>query len=439
MPEAATTSPPTATPPPPFIPDAEPGLACVGSFGLGVSCLNESGTWQSYTKENSPLGSNLVQAMAACPDHRIVIVHSSGLSVFDGQDWREYNEGWGNASPNDVTCDSNGHFWVAHFGGVSHFDGNTWTTYGSEEFAANGKPDALVDTITAAPDGTIWVSSSNSIGHFIDGQWEVFEMGRGFDDKYFFDAVTVDNQGRPWASHGGGIFTYDGNTWTEYENRDLFVSNTIAVDSNGEVWVGTFSQGIRIFDSQGGWRSLEMNTSDLSSNHVPVMKIDAQGRMWIATEWGLNVVDGSDWQTYHMHNAGLVDNYIRTIAVAGAGPELPLPAEKEPGALTGQLTRHDGTPLANAAIEVCVTRINEGISDSTPCAGQPYFRQTTTDAAGNFAVDDLPTGYYRLAANDPQLGWIIVGEYTSTLENDRVLVEPGQKIDLLQVVIAPDE
>jgi sugar lactone lactonase YvrE len=414
-------------------------MACFGSFGQGVTCLDELGQWQTYTKENSPLGSNLVQAMAACPDHRVAIVHSFGVSVFDGKDWREYAEGWGNASPNDITCDSNGHFWVAHFGGVSHFDGKAWTTYGSKEFAANSEPDALVDTIAAAPDGTIWVSSSNSIGHFTDEQWEVYEIGHGFDDQYFFDAVTVDNQGWPWASHGGGIFTYDGNTWTEYENRDLFVSNSIAVDSNGEVWVGTFSQGIRIFDGQGGWRSLDMSTGDLSSNHVPVMDVDAQGRMWIATEWGLNVIDGSDWQIYYMHNADLVDNYIRTIAVAGAGPELPQPVEKEPGTLTGQLTLRDGTPIADAAVEVCVTRINESFSGSTPCADQSYFRQTTTDAAGNFTVDNLPPGYYRLAANDSQIGWIIVEKYTSSLEDDRVLVEPGQETDLLQVIVSTDE
>jgi len=107
--------------------------------------------------------------------------------------------------------------------------------------------------------------------------------------------------------------------------------------------------------------------------------------------------------------------------------------------LTGRLVTRGGNPIANAAVEMCVTRISESFSGTTPCADQPYIRQTTTDAEGSFAIADVPVGHYRLVVNDPQTGWIILDENTSGLEDDRVLVGAGQETDLLQVVVAPDE
>jgi hypothetical protein len=120
------------------------------------------------------------------------------------------------------------------------------------------------------------------------------------------------------------------------------------------------------------------------------------------------------------------------------GPDLPEPVEKEPGALAARLVTRNGDPLANAAVEVCVSYISSNFN-STPCADQPFVLQTTTDAGGNFTLADVPTGYYRLVVNDPQTGWIILNEGSSNLEDEQVLVAPGQQTDLLQVVVSPDE
>jgi serine/threonine protein kinase len=441
VPEAATTSPSTATPTPlPVLLDAEAGLACIGTFGLGISCLNEGDIWRTYTEENSPLGSNLVYALAACPDGRIAVAHAFGISMFDGQNWTEYESAPGATSPSALACDAYGGLWMTHYSAASYFDGTNWTTHTSDKFAANADPKALVDSIAISSSGDVWLSTSNSIARFDGREWEVFQAGDGFDDRYFFDEVVIDSWDRPWALHGGGVFAYNGEQWTEHKNRDLTVSKSIAVDSNDEVWVGTYSKGIRIFNGQGGWRTLDPQNSDLTSNRVELITADRGGRMWLATDWGLNIVDGENWQAYHMHNADLVANNIRAIAVAGLGPTLPELIEKNPGTLTGRMVTREGEPVVNAAVEMCVTHINiDRFSGASPCAEHPYMLQTTTDADGSFVVTNVPGGYYQLVVNDPQAGWVILDEKTSSLEDERVLLEPGQETNLLQVIVTPGE
>jgi hypothetical protein len=366
----------------------------------------------------------------------MVKAHSFGLSAFDGQGWTEYAEGWG-ASPNNAACDANGGIWVTHFAGASYFDGTSWTIHGSEKFAAGADPDALVDNLTIAPDGYVWVSTSNSVARFDGNEWLVFQNGAGFNKQYFFEDVAVDSQDRLWALHGGGVLVFDGTSWTDFENRDLAVSKSVAVDAQGQVWAGTFSKGIRLFDGRGGWRTYDTQSSDLSSNRVDLIEVDGQGRVWMGTNWGLNVFDGAVWRVYQMHNAGIIDNNIGSMAVAGTGPVLPEPVEKELGSLVGGFVNRSGEPIANAPVEICVNRISSVRADSTPCADQPFVREITTDAQGNFAFSDLPTGRYYLAVMDPAAGWIILTERTAGLESEEIWVGPGQVVDLLQVVVVP--
>lgn len=91
---------PTPTPTPTAIPvrDVNPavlpppmtttgvGKVCLGLWESGISCLDERG-WQNYTPDNSELPSDLVDVAVICPDGRLVIAHSEGLSLFIDQQW----------------------------------------------------------------------------------------------------------------------------------------------------------------------------------------------------------------------------------------------------------------------------------------------------------------------------------------------------------------
>ncbi len=440
--ESAATPPPTRETEPEqaakSAPPAGPGMACLGSFGYGLTCLDETG-WQTFNKDNSALGSNLITSISTCPDGSLLVAHSSGISQFDGETWKGYERGWGYSSPEGMACDAAGGIWVAHFQGVSYYDGRGWTTHPSERLSSRAAANDLIQDVAVAPGGRVWVVTANSIAmldSFEGDEWTVFQEGQGFHARYFFDKIALDAQGNPWVTHSGGLLTFDDGTWTPYSNRDLSTVESTAIDAQGRVWVGTFSKGVYVFQD-GGWSVYNDANSELQSNHVRNIVVDAQDRVWMGTEWGLSVLDGTTWHAYRMDNAGLVDNDLYALGVVEAGPSLPEPMEKTPGSIRGQVVLADGQPVAAAAVEICVERLGSNFYGETPCDGQPFVRTTETDAEGSFVVSDLPVGLYVLAVN-------VGGDWTQLtselgFSSERIPVEAGQETYLGEFIVGTDE
>jgi ligand-binding sensor domain-containing protein len=115
---------------------------------------------------------------------------------------------------------------------------------------------------------------------------------------------------------------------------------SLAVDNKGQLWAGTYSKGLNLFNGQG-WVNYNRQNSGLSSNHVRSLSADGNNRIWIGTEWGLDVFDGKDWKNYHMHNSDLTDNEVYAVAVGGQGPSLPVD-RKGAGSLTGKIVEREG-------------------------------------------------------------------------------------------------
>ena len=167
------------------------------------------------------------------------------------------------------------------------------------------------------------------------------------------------------------------------------------------------------------------------------MTIDASGRFWLGTEWGLTIFDGTTWQTYQMDSAQLADNDIRTVAVIADGPALPDLIDQENGSLSGQLLGSDQEPIANATVELCVQSLSYYFTES-PCEEQPLILQTTTDADGNFAVTDMPVGRYVMAANIADEQWVGLEE-ESGFGSRRVLVNAGEDTNLSTLILETED
>ncbi len=416
-----------------------PGMACLGSFGHGLTCLNETG-WQTFDQDNSPLGNNLIKDIAVCPDKRLLIPHALGISAFDGETWQEYEQGWGHSSINSVACDAAGGIWVAHFGGLSYYDGKSWTTHPAKQLSTGSTATDLVEDVVVAPGGRVWVMTASSVAMLdsFDGdesdEWTVFQDGQGFDKRYFFDKIALDEQGQPWVAHSNGLLVFDGEAWTAHDNRDLFTIESLAVDAQGRAWVGTVAQGVYVFEN-GSWSVYDIANSELGSDHARDIAIDAQNRVWLASEWGVYVFDqaGANWQAYRMDNAGLADNDVRSLAVVEAGPSLPETVDKELASISGRILLENREPAAGAMVEICVEFLGSRFLGETPCADQPFVRQAEMNADGHFVIPDLPAGFYVITVNTGQ-SWVqLTDEHGITSE--RVLVEAGQETLLGEIVV----
>ncbi len=400
----------------------DPGLACFGTFGFGLTCLDDNG-WQSYTKDRNQVGSDQIQDMTICPSGRVLVVHTLGISGFDGKKWTQYKLS-GYVSPSGIACDDQNNFWVAHYKGVSYFDGKAWKTHTADNLGSGESASELVDDVAIAPDGIVWVAAANSVARFDGKEWEHFQEGQGLEKKYYFSKIIVDGNGNPWAAHSMGVVTYDGERWTNYANTDLISVNDMLADSEGRIWLAT-TRGVVVFED-GGWTTYGAEAG-LSSEKAKSLALDGQGRLWVGTVWGLNVFDGREWTQYFMHTSDLAANEVVSIVAQDGGPQLPELLKKDTGSITGQVKKDD-QPIANSKVEVCVERIGYSFSGPTPCSDQPFFESTTTDAEGFFTLQDLPVGQYILVIQSGGGKWAQLKTQYGTTEF--VPVAEGEETDL---------
>ncbi len=201
----------------------------------------------------------------------------------------------------------------------------------------------------------------------------------------------------------------------------------VLIDSKNRVWVGSFNDGVAVLDD-GNWTNYRVEDG-LSSNSINTLAGDAQGRIWVGTQWGLNVFDGDAWTVYQMGNSDLLDNNVQQISVLGDGPALPALDEKATGSVTGALVV-GREPQPNLQVELCTESLGGVFYGDTPCAGQPGEMLTTSDDKGEFTFDGVPAGRYDVTIETPS-GWIyFIGvdtkvEVTSGETNDLAFVDIG--------------
>lgn len=395
----------------------------VGTLAYGINCLDDAG-WHEYEiKSGSVLTVSSIDDVAICPETGdLLLMHIFGISVFDGANWSDLDVPSDVFASNAVACAPNGNIWIAHGRGLSRYNGSEWTTFAKEDFGSS--PFIFgVDDVAVSANGIVWAATSSSVAKYNDGVWQVFENGSGFNQDYTFGQLVLNSDGLPTVAHSSGLLTFNGETWTN-EAAPISGVSSILVDADNRIWVGSRTEGVAVLD-QGEWEVYD----GLSSNKVNGLTSDAQGRVWVSTEWGLNVLDGDTWTAYQMGNSDLLDNNIQKVTVLGDGPALPEPIEKAPGSIIGVI-ENGRDPLPDTEVELCTESVGGVFYGDTPCEGQVGRLLVTTDASGEFVFENVPAGRYDLTINTPE-GWIyFVGV------NAKVIVEAGEETDLADIDVS---
>ena len=116
-------------------------------------------------------------------------------------------------------------------------------------------------------------------------------------------AVTEGTDGAIWAGGTEGLFRYADGKWTRW-NRSDGLSNqqilSLGTGTNGTIWIGyRFGGGIDRVHMQAGRLVIEKGVQRRGSDGMVYFLIpDALGRLWVGTEWGVDVWDGSRWSHY---------------------------------------------------------------------------------------------------------------------------------------------
>lgn len=390
----------------------DPDAVCVLHFReVGISCLDAAG-WHAY-KNGYDMISNPVftipRWMTRCPDGRIYLGVSEVYRL-DGETLVDLS------SLGRVACGIGHQIWVTdRANALGHFDGSTWTNYPIEELFPGAEADyGDIYFMAVAPNGNVWVTTEKQIATFDGTAWKSipppgnphYAGGRG-------GGLVIDSTGTVWAitypeDGDHQLSRYDGFQWTTFPGPEAEKGRGyapeiefIAADRENRIWAATDKQKIYTLNPDTGSWDFQFDIEQLglgrsSSMAISAMQFDGRNRLWLTTDYGLGIYDGSTWTTYHVDTANIYSNNISAIFILGDVPDLPALEVKPPGSISGKLVNPNSEPVVNARVEVCLRPGVLEYGKKTPCADQMYHVLANVNADGSFVVPNVLAGNYYL-------------------------------------------
>ena len=268
----------------------------IGTYGGGLSHF-DGASWKTYT----PYG--------------------GGVTASYGVDWQPYQpgQGLGDLWVYDLAFDPRGTLWIATWKGVSRFDGKAFKTYKTED----GLVDAWVYTLSLDPKGYFWFGTEGGVTFYNRQRWkswthkdglgatlpqekeavqayplpiphhqEQSKQVQSYNPNYVISSV-VDRQGNVWfGTWGAGLSRFDGKHWKNYTSHDGLsgnVINSLAIDRDGVLWIGT-NGGVSRY-AQRGFINYSKETG-LLADTIYAIAIDDQNNKWFGTLGGLTRYTG---------------------------------------------------------------------------------------------------------------------------------------------------
>ncbi len=304
-----------------------------------IAGFGQTYEWISFTKDNSPMKSNNLNALQI-GDDILWIGSDSGLTGYNGSAWISYNAA-NNLASNVVTVirTSAESIWIGTDSGLSVGQINSMENILWEEpyrFENSNLINNHINSINIDSLGSRWICTNSGITVITDTSWEAYPYKDFFLES---DKVLCINQQPSFMQYigtqGGGVsrlYNIDGisgasiiwKQWTaiEPESGPGLLSDTvkaILVTRNGDRWYGTefgvsSHTGIYLRYTYS-WRSYTTEIG-LIDNNVQALAEDSTGAIWIGTSGGVSKLIPSDttWTNFTI-DSGLVSNDIRDIAI----------------------------------------------------------------------------------------------------------------------------
>jgi ligand-binding sensor domain-containing protein len=171
---------------------------------------------------------------------------------------------------------------------------------------AEGLPDGEVKQIREDKDGFIWIATAQGICRYDGHKTQLLRGGTAISTKYLaIDRPMFfcwDDKYRWWiGSDWAGIRVYDATKqhffhirdkhWSDNypgeNNEDTLTNSNISVvlcDSESKIWIGTYQNGIDIFDTKKGHldKSGQYGTDLFKDCQIRKIDKDAKGNIWVA-------------------------------------------------------------------------------------------------------------------------------------------------------------
>lgn len=277
---------------------------------------------------------------------------------------------------------------------VVHYDGKAWKAV-RERRHFPGKFDDIKFTALQVTSSAVWVSTWNGIWRGVGKEWQKVEPP-GNNEETIVDLFVY--RDKLVAALRDGLFLREGTSWRKLG----------APASLGHIWTvsdlgivaggGADNKQVLLSSIDDG--GCVVTSAPLKGGVIHDIAIDQSGRVWVATDFRLSVLDRAgrviaEWAPGTLE--GLVGDSWR-VAVAGAGPSnLPAPKAARSFDIIGRMvTYKSDSPLAGADLELCPDPDEE-----RGCAGASFVKRATAQADGSFRFNDVPDGDFTIHVRPP--------------------------------------
>lgn len=245
----------------------------------------------------------------------------AGISAYDGTTWSSIpNTGLPSSRAGDIAFDSADNLWAATFGsGLAGFEDTSWVLHSIPGPASN-----IIKNMAIDLSGALWMThDGKGLSKFIDGEWTIYNSANSdLEDNGAF-SITVGGNGDVWVgSWGNGMYRYDGQSWDHWtaDNSPMigvpgtntyWAATDVEVDTYGNVWVssldadsglvmGVFAPGDSL------WHLYFEGPNTISENTVGAL-LSQGNSLWVGTTQGLHKLnfggtpfnqDDDSWQNY---------------------------------------------------------------------------------------------------------------------------------------------
>ena len=305
-------------------------LALAAGLFLATTASAQNGKWVYYSLANSQIPSDTIYGFTFDGSGNTwVMTLYRGLAKFDGSVWTSYFD-----DPNIPYSDNlntiaflRGSLWIGSSGGLTQFDGTTWQTFTTEnsQLADDG-----VNCLALDPQNNLWIGTGWGLNKLTPNlDWTTYnDVNVPEFPSQHLQALGINRHGQAWAGFysGGGMVKFDVSNPLAAEYCSDTISNfpsdgylSVAVEDDGSVWAGTGSNGVIWTNNT----TAKVFSKDLDpnwiANYVSAVSIDQCGHLWIGTDHGAGMYDGSTWTFHTVHTGDLKSDHANAISVDGSG------------------------------------------------------------------------------------------------------------------------
>ena len=279
--------------------------------------------FEQMTRENCGLSSNNIRRVVVDRYSNVWVAnYSTGVDFIPSTTTNFTTLGFlGNPILNvsAIYIDSKDNLWIGQDNRILEYrQGNIVRSWDFSQYISNSS--SFVYAFREDPQGNIWFGTADngllklnpSTGAFV-----LFDKTKDMD----VTALYIEASGKVWLTADGGVYSIYNNVETKEPDINRAIGNSstsfsIVEDDYGQLWVGTLSRGLFVFDKNHKLVAHLKDKPKFPSYSINQLVKDEEGGIWAATHSGLvyfpNANDPKHFKVYG-EEQGISDSHVRSL------------------------------------------------------------------------------------------------------------------------------